>query len=225
MPSTETLLTRVRKLLALATSSNVHEAASAAAAAQALIERHRLDALLVAEDEGQDGITDAREAPLERAKRLRRWKVALASGLADVNGCIAYTMEVGDETHLLVLGRRDDREAVAALWGWLAPRIEWLSATHGAGKPKRWHEAFRVGAADVVVASLAQAGDALAAEVPSSALVIVEPRRAARAAAVDAFAERHLRMGKGRRLWLDARAHEQGRRIAAGLSWTPPREG
>ena len=37
------LLARVQKLLALASSQNVHEAASAAAMAQALIERHRLD--------------------------------------------------------------------------------------------------------------------------------------------------------------------------------------
>ena len=39
------IVDRVRKLLALAGSSNVHEAAAAAARAQELITRHRLESL------------------------------------------------------------------------------------------------------------------------------------------------------------------------------------
>ena len=101
------VLDRVRKLLALATSPNVHEAAAAAAAAQALVERHRLEGRLAAHAAVTGSLTDGREAPLDRARRLRRWKVALATGLADANGCLAYTAEDArtGETLLLVLGR------------------------------------------------------------------------------------------------------------------------
>ena len=56
--STDAVLERVRKLLALATSPNLHEAAAAAAAAQALIERHRLGSLLEAQTDADAGITD-----------------------------------------------------------------------------------------------------------------------------------------------------------------------
>ncbi|MDP2315662.1 MAG: DUF2786 domain-containing protein, partial [Pseudomonadota bacterium] len=180
------VLARVRKLLALATSPNVHEAAAAASAAQALIERHRLEALLAAEDGADDPldpITDGREAPLEVARRLRKWKFALAAGLAEANGCLAYTAAVGGETHLLLAGRASDRAAVASLWGWLVSRIEWLSATHGPGRSRDWHEAFRIGAAEVVVERLARVEGEAEAALPAAALVRVAPLRAARAAA------------------------------------------
>lgn len=82
------LLARVNKLLALATSPNVHEAAAAAARAQAMIEAHRLEGLLAAEREVDD-VDDGRDAPLEVSKRLRRFKVVLATVLGEHNACVA----------------------------------------------------------------------------------------------------------------------------------------
>jgi len=215
------ILERVRKLLALAGSPNVHEAASAAAAAQALIVAHRLEGMLDAREAGSaaDDITDGREAPLEKARRPRRWKVSLAVGLAEANGCIAYSALVGDETWLLLAGRAEDREAVAALWEWLVARLEWLSASHGAGRSRDWHEAFRIGAAEAVVARLAGAEiPAAASPDQEAALVRVQ---AVRASALEAWAERHLRLGPGRGMRVDARALEQGR--AAGATLKLPR--
>jgi hypothetical protein len=211
----EDVLARVRKLLALATSPNVHEAASAAAAAQALIARHRLEGLLAAEQAVEaEPITDGRDAPLEVARRVRKWKVVLAAGLAEVNGCTAYTAEVGDATHLLVAGRDEDRAAVAALWSWLVQRLEWLSATHGAGRSRDWHESFRIGAADAIVARLGAVGAEADAALPEGALVAIEPTRAARAVALERWAEQHLGGGRGRAIRVDARAWARGK--AAG---------
>ncbi len=220
MSTSPDVVARVRKLLALAGSPNVHEAAAAAAAAQALVERHRLHALLAAEDaaaDPADPVTDGREAPLEASRRLRRWKMALAAGLARNNGCVAYTAERGDETLLLGAGRADDRAAVAAIWGWLVTRLEWLSATHGPTRPRAWHEAFRIGAAEVIVDRLASGGAEAEAELPAAALVRVAPLRAARAAAVDAFVERTLRLGAGRGMRVDARGLAQGRAAGAAV--------
>ncbi len=207
---------RVRRLLALATSPNVHEAASAAAAAQALIERHRLEAWLAAErTDATDPVTDGREAPLESARRPRRWKVTLAVGLAEANGCRAYTARAGEETLLLLAGHAADRQAVADIWEWLVTRLEWLSASHGASRSRPWHEAFRIGAAEVIVARLGATRGEVEATLEPAALVRVEPVRAARAAAVDAFAERHLRLGPGRALRVDARGLARGREAGA----------
>lgn len=215
------VLARVRRLLALAGSPNVHEAAAAAAAAQTLIARHRLEALLASEE--AEPVTDGRDAPLESARRLRRWKVALAGGLADTNGCMAYTAVQGDRTLLLLAGRAEDRAAVSAIWEWLVQRLELLSATHGTDHPRRWHEAFRIGAAETIVARLAAADGAEQGALPPAALVLVEPALAARAAAVDAFAERHLHLRRGRSMRVDGRALARGREAGATLALPPPR--
>ncbi len=223
------VLSRVRKLLALATSPNVHEAAAAAAAAQALVERHRLHAVLAAlesaaSDSVTDPITDGREAPLDGGKRLRRWKVALAAALARANGCVAYTAAgaVGRDTILLIAGRADDRAAIAAIWVWLVRTLEWLSASEGSGKAREWHEAFRIGAAEVVVARLAGVGAEVRGEeagrLRGGELERVDAVAAARADAVAAFVEGKLRLGRGRSMRVDRGGLEAGRRAGAGVT-------
>lgn len=210
---------RVRKLLALASSPNVHEAAAAAARAQALVARHRLEGLLAAEAESP--ITDGSEAPLERARKVRKWRVVLASALAEANGCAAYVAEVPDGQEIRLAGRAPDREAARALWDWLTERIQWSSATEGAGRSRAWHDAFRIGAVDAVAARLAAGEAELRAALPAEALVRVEPAVAARRAAVDRFLAERLRLGKGRSIRVEARAFAAGRAAGAALPLTP----
>lgn len=210
-------LARVRKLLALARSSNPHEAAVAAARAQALIEAYRLDAWVRASAEAAadpDPIVDARDAPLVRARRLRKWKVALALTLADLNECAAYTLALGGEEAIVLIGRGRDRAAVAELWSWLVTRIEWLSATHGAGRPHAWHEAFRIGVVDAIAERMHAAGEAVEASPASAALVAVDPVRAAHREALARFVEERLGPSRGRALRVDAAAWRKGRRAA-----------
>lgn len=216
MAELDRALSRVQKLLALATSSNVHEAAQAAAAAQALIDRHRLEGLLAGE--AAEPVTDGADEPLERARRPRRWRAVLAAALAEANGCMAWSAERGGQTELYVLGRAEDRAAVRALWEWLAPRIEWLSATHAAGRDRAFHEAFRVGAIDAVTRRLrppVEGGD--------PALVRLDGELLARRAAVEAFAAERLRLGRGRGLRVDAAAYARGRAAGAELPLPPAR--
>jgi hypothetical protein len=216
MTSPPPALARVRKLLALATSPNPHEAALAAARAQALIEAHRLQAWLDAErreEEDPDPIVDAQGEPLEVGRRIRKWKVVLASTLAEANGCMAYTRGRGKEQAIVLVGRGRDRAAVVELWGWLVRRIEWLSATHGAGRDRQWHEAFRIGVVDAIAARLREGNDEARAELDATALVVVEPAAAAHREALDRVAE-GLGLGAGRAVRVDARAWQRGK--AAG---------
>ncbi len=225
MASLETLLGRVKKLLALATSSNVHEAAAAAAAAQALINRHQLTSLLAGHSaDPNDPITSGLEAPLESAKRFRRWKLFLATGLAVQNAGLAWSTDLGAETQLCFCGHRSDRLAMMAVWSSLVTRIEWLSASHGAGRDRHWHEAFRIGAAEEIVARMA-AGDVVDGDYhdesdgpPLTALTLsqVRPLRAARVAAVTAFAAA-LPRDRGRAVLVDLRAVKKGKAAAASL--------
>lgn len=204
------LLDRVRKLLALATSPNVHEAAAAAAAAQALISRHRLESLLAA-PETAPPFDDGRDDPIDAARRARVWKIVLADALAEANGCVVWTALRGDDELLLVAGHPDDRAAVRALWDALVRRVEWLSATHGPGRPKKWHDAFRVGVVDAIRDQLAAPTGAAPSD---AALAPLDPALQTRRAAVEAFVERHLRGGKGRPLRVDAAAWRRGRQTA-----------
>jgi hypothetical protein len=212
------ILERVRKLLALASSPNVHEAASAAAMAQALIERHRLQSWLDARDEpSRDPIEDGLDAPLEVARKVRTWKRVLAAALADANGCIAYTRVHGEDEAIIVAGRAVDRQAVVELWGWLVKRIEWLSATHGAGRSRKWHDSFRVGAATAVGERLASVATEVRGEHGARELVVVDPLIAARRQALDAYVAQHLRLGPGRNVRVLPEAWRRGQEAAEAL--------
>ena len=215
-------LDRVRKLLALATSPNPHEAAVAAARAQALIDEHRLEewlaaAATVADD--PDPIVDARDAPLDVARRLRPWKIVLAAALADANGCVAYTLDRGADEAVVLVGRARDRDAIGALWAWLVPHIQWLSATHGAGRDRRWHDAFRIGVVEAIAARLGADAATRQAEIPAPALVVVGPAQAAHKEALDRFVREHLSLRKGRGLRLDPRARDKGAAATTDLAW------
>jgi uncharacterized protein DUF2786 len=213
-------LARVRKLLALATSSNPHEAALAAARAQAIIEANRLESWLAATHEvadDPDPIVDAREQPLETARKLRKWKVALASALAQVNGCVAYVRQGQGGDAIVLVGRARDREAVQALWEWLVKRIEWLSATHGAGRSRQWHDAFRIGVVDEVSERLDEGRARGRSELSSTALVAIDPLHAAHRDALDRFVADNLGLAQGRGLRVDASAYRRGRGAAADL--------
>lgn len=225
-PEDQRALDRVRKLLALATSPDAHEAASAAAHAQALIDRHRLRAILDEErsaEHGDDPITDARDQPLEVSRKIRPWKVLLALELAQHNGCVAYTLEGEAGQALVLVGRAADREAVSTLWAWLVRKIEWLSATHGAGRSRRWHDDFRVGAVDALAQRLdAPRQDMLEARedaLDASALARVDAALEARAEALRSFVESRLRLRAGRAIRVDPRAYEKGITLAQRESW------
>ncbi|MBT9554914.1 MAG: DUF2786 domain-containing protein [Myxococcales bacterium] len=212
------ILDRVRKLLALASSPNVHEAASAAAMAQALIERHRLQSWLDARDEqSRDPIEDGLDAPLEVARKIRTWKRVLAAALASANGCIAYTRVQGDGEAVIVAGRAVDRQAVLELWGWIVKRIEWLSATHGAGRSRKWHDSFRVGAAAAVGERLASVATEIRDEQAARDLVVVDPLITARRHALDAYVTEHLRLGPGRNVRVQLEAWRRGQEAADTL--------
>lgn len=220
MSDRDRALDRVRKLLALATSPNPHEAAVAAARAQEIIEAHRLQAWLDAEaavHDDPDPIADARDEPLETSRRIRKWKSALATTLAECNGCVAYIAPRGREQSIVLVGRASDRAAVAELWGWLVKRIEWLSATHGAGQPRSWHDAFRIGVVDAVAERLRHARQEARATLPEAALVRVDPAVVAHREALDRFVHEHLRLGRGRALRVDAEAWEHGRKASDEL--------
>jgi len=80
------IVEKVKKLLALATSCNPHEAASAAAKAQELIEKHRISEADLNKREPQmagDILYEFKGEPIQ-------WVMQLVGIVAEVNGCAAF---------------------------------------------------------------------------------------------------------------------------------------
>jgi hypothetical protein len=212
------VLSRVQKLLSLATSPEVHEAAAAAAAAQSLIEKYRLEQYLRADGGiGPEAVEDGQAHPIEVARRPRKWRVLLVCLLAELNGGLGYTMERGGETHVCMVGRRPDRELVATLFAALARRVEWCSATAGPGRSRAWHDSFRIGAVEAIADSLRRRqGEETAALASDLALRIIPEREAARRE-VDTFAASRLGLSRGRGIRVLPAAFEAGKKAGGEL--------
>jgi hypothetical protein len=214
------VLDRVRKLLALSGSPNVHEAAAAARRAQALIAEHRLEQWLAAETEvaeDPDPITMGSDAPLEEGRRIRQWKLALASTLARHNGCVAWLRQ-GKPQGICVVGRQRDRELVSVMWTALVRRVEWLSATEGAGRHRHWHEAFRIGVVDAIGEQLRAGDESQQPGSHATAMARVEPLQVAHREALDSFVAAHFAPGRGRGLRVDAGAYDAGHAASGALT-------
>lgn len=156
------LLDRVQKLLALAGSPNPHEAALAAGQAAKLIARHQLDESLLSEPESDEDIDLFRDKPLDASKRLRGWKIALASVLAQINDCrILVSGPKSGKRHgvkdkerkIWVVGRPFDGLRLFSMYPPMVRWVEYLTMQklHAAGH--RYREDFRRG----VVMSMGQA--------------------------------------------------------------------
>ncbi len=223
------LLDRIRRLLRLAESPNVHEAAVAAERAQELMARHRIEAAALDRGAADGGIVDMRDAPLEASKRLRPWKTQLGNAIARANGCRVYLLERAGVRQLVLVGRPEDAELVRALYAELVPRVECLTRHHGQGRDRAFRNAFRLGVVATLHERLAHSAQtarerALEGEVdegdegagapsPRAAIVHALARLDAREEAVDRFMERtlNLRRGRAKGLRADAEGYARGR--------------
>lgn len=161
-----TILARVKKLLALATSSNPHEAATAAAQAQRLMDEHNLTVAHL--DASDDPIG---KEPLDGnvRGRLSSWRCSLAQRLADHNGAMALVS--GGEIRLA--GRASDVAMVRSLYEYLVREIDRLVKRDAHGRGRGYANAFRHGAVYTIGRKLDEERHAHARGSESSALVLV----------------------------------------------------
>jgi len=181
------ILDRVKKLLALSTSSNVNEAANAAAAAQKLMLEHRLPEADVSDtQEGQ-----MFELSMGAAGFSMRWKFVLVTAVARSFFCESIGLRVGKRRKVRIVGRREDVEISARVFRYLHSEINRLAKTEiesidwdegvcsfGLGlasgiehDPEQYLESFRRGAVAAVIAKFRMGEEAVVAS-DSRALVI-----------------------------------------------------
>ncbi len=137
-PDRSKIVDRVRKLLALSTSSNPNESAVAAAQAARLMARYQIESVEEVEAES-DPVNENRDLNVEigKAKRPITWKWNLAWVVGASAQCKPYMLNriVGDEIVALTvafIGRRSDAEVCAYLFRYLLTELKTL---HHARRP------------------------------------------------------------------------------------------
>lgn len=167
MSTTSKIADRIRKLLALANSSNVNEAASAAAEAARLMNEHKLTATDVAADDGSK-IT---ELPLGAEGFMASWKFALVTGVARAFFCEAIALRAGARRKIRIVGKKDDAEVAVGVFNYVVKEIDRLAdedvETRDAHEIMRegnldvrtYKENFRKGAAEGVATRLKEETD------------------------------------------------------------------
>jgi hypothetical protein len=169
-PETDKILDKVRKLLALSTSDNVHEAANAAARAQDLIDNYNIDAALLGDPKGgpenppqqdDEQVERCEDLPLFESKTaFATWKWNLAWALGKHNHCRPWSTrgwaaQTGYVRKAFLVGRRSDAQAAQVLFWYVSAEVERLADQHR-GKGRTWLNNFRLGAVSEVERRLRQ---------------------------------------------------------------------
>lgn len=197
-PDHATLISRVKKLLNLARCKTAEEAASAAAMAQKLIEKYRLDAALCAEDAPEKAAPrPTKEDVVFRfaGQKADQWVCSLASSVGKVNGCYIWQSHevspvcdasgIARGTKIVRVirgaGAEDSLATVAYLIGYLVHEVNRLAENvRGAGRT--WLNNFRQGAVHEIGRRLRESHEAARAGA-------IEAARNPEKARADAYAE------------------------------------
>ncbi len=117
------IIDKVKKLLALSKSSNIHEAAAAAGAANKLIDEYRLSEIDIAiEGIDSDSIVED-DSYIYETGRITQWKVDLISTLGSHYGVVDYIFSSYPEgrkvSKFKLVGRSSDIQIVRYMFAWL----------------------------------------------------------------------------------------------------------
>lgn len=183
------ILDKIAKLMRLSNNtSNVNEAATAYAQAQALLTKHRLT---MAEVEAAANTLEAGEqiiesaSPLYQGERVIHWKSNLACGIASFNGCKVFfrTFRYPEKKVVyVVVGRPSDITVVRYFFQSICVQIDLLcknAMSCGLGNGKTFSNSFRLGAVETVLERLEAAHQQVRTEYSgSAALVLVNKKDA-----------------------------------------------
>lgn len=218
------VIDKIGKLLALAEGkgTTTNEAANAAAAAQELMDRHKLTRAIVDARSLDDEDVSAfpRDPLMTGSLDLFRWRLRLADSLARMNDCcmLMRTGAKAEQGQAWLVGRESDVLVTRYLYIYLAreiSRIAYAEIDKSAHNPEQWHDNFCNGAAAVVFHRLKESRKAVQREALSNkggeaALVLLRDR----SKAVEVFVKQ-LTQGRSLKFGdeaIDLGAHLAGRR-------------
>lgn len=164
----ENIRERIRRLLALSESSNVHEAAAAAAKAQELMSKHQIDQAELAEQAGEVDEPLCEEDLQVFGRNMVTWRATLAASVAEANGCDSYNQvwrgESGRQVRAMtrIIGPASAVQAVRYLLAYLEREINRLcQLERDEGRSEAaWLNSFRLGASYEIGRRVKAAADA-----------------------------------------------------------------
>ena len=208
-----TVLTKIKKLLALSTSSNPNKAALAAAKAQELLMQHNLTMSQV-ETHGSE--SQYCEAFVKTGSRV--WRRLLLTAIAQNNFCeVIYDPRIKSAA---LIGEPHNQEVVTYLHNYLVGQLEPMAATAyklslTTMHAKSWLDSFYVGAVNAIYERLvAQKNEMAAASNACKSLVVVKDAKLQ--AAVRKFYP-SIKTGQAKRIRSSNGYHEgveAGKRVA-----------
>ena len=169
---------KAAKLLRMAKSDNVNEAAIAAAKAQELMERYKLTGQAVEMAEAQkvesvafpdEPIQDFKDSPLTPAGRLEVWLGTLAVRIGKLNQCHCYRSSNG----LSFIGRASDVSVARYFFNFIRAEIERLANRYCQGHGMTYFNNFRHGAVDGVCGKMEEAKAATLQQVKKEAQALL----------------------------------------------------
>jgi hypothetical protein len=130
MSNASSVIEKVRKLLTLSKSDNIHEANAALQTANKLIEQYRLSEseLEINDNFECEAIVDD-DKPLYESGRITRWKSLLAQVLARHYGCALWNAKSYRSNSYQLVGRKSDIEIVRYMFAWLSMEADRLSSS------------------------------------------------------------------------------------------------
>lgn len=181
---------RVQKLLRLAKSDNVNEAATAMAMAQRVIDQHKLDvATLMNETEEAETIQDFRDDLIDNS--TASWKARLAIVISKANGCKTYTL--GNQG-ISVIGRKSEADTVRYMYRWLVKETERLLKAANQSNGRTWCNNFRMGVVDALAERLKKNKEEFEAQAKADGKTTALVRVAGNAEAVERWSKDNLQL-------------------------------
>lgn len=179
MSAIEEVISKVRKLYALAeANTSENEAAVAVATAEKLLQQYRLSRAEV--DAHSDSNT---ESPIEDgdpvetfASRVPVWQQVLVGTLARHYGCVIYQARSSKVTAIRVVGCPSDVRLFRLQYGRVKAQIERLTLKNGLGKGRSFCDSYRKGLVVVVHERLSAMRTEVRHAATSTALVKLDER-------------------------------------------------
>ncbi len=190
------IIDKVRKLLALSRSSNAHEAASAAAKANQLIDEYRLSVGQLTPDNTDTDPVETASEPLLHSNRVMMWRKSLAIRLASHYGCFVWNSPRPHAAiNYQVAGRKSDIEVLNYMFAYISTECDRITLSTAKGKGRTFAESYRRGFVDGVLSQLDASRQTVAkASNDPQALVKLDDRTQAARRHIEAST--HLSKGK-----------------------------
>jgi len=176
----KSIIEKIQKLQKLATSSNPNEAAAAAAKANDLIDKYRLEEADISVDSPESDPMQCDTDPIYVSGRITQWKVSLIQVLAMHYGVSNFNnidLSSGRKvSNYKLCGRKSDIAIVRYMFGWLANECQRLSDLYARGNGKVYCASYQNGFVSGISEQLKKSREQIKLTADSSAMVKLDSR-------------------------------------------------